>query len=741
MELAARGSTCFAIGDPMNRATRAFRPRFPSNSPALEPLEQRQVLSAGLPTGLVLPSGADLGGPARGASLQDLIATTPGDRTVLTTAEAPDAVILHLSRAAVIAWTDGGVTLHKVADGAVSPVVNEQDPPKAIVDRSNQTVTIPLGQSLGPGRYRIVLEGGEAALSRFLWNGSWDYMEDQTLAEFEVASDRGPVDSAVDAGTIGPAARNFLGSLAASGDRALYQITLGADQPLWRLGLQLDAQRIGSGLWATLTVHDAQGDIVASSEGRRGLASAADDPHLFVALRPGTYYVGVSMVEGSGRSGAYRLAMAADPATEPTRVTGFAIDWSQGAPTGFTITFSDAIAPDSLEAADAPLFAVDEEGQIHRAYLTAVDGGLRRLSFAFDGPLPAGQHRLFLAGEGALVDLIGRAPVAQGRSPGVLASWTIAPYRPGIRPTSMAEWHWLDAARLESLIDNAVGPGGAMSLRFGVGTGTTPPPIESQRGTEGATAAGAGPSPISIGVLDLDLVGRPEARMEGVAGVRSIPVEGRLVLTSAARQRLSGQSFASIEIGDGLVRSPDEALEIARLDSRPAAAVESQAPRRVDFPSGLRVPPISDGTQADIETLRRVENDRLAAASTGLVRWLFGSPAQDQEDPTVLDPSDPRLFAGLAVQKSPRGSSATADRPEAGVNRAGLGVPIGVIVAAALVYRFRRRPPRWWLRRRPAERIDGAPRPRPALPRGPRQMIPPRPIGRSLAAGRMNVRN
>lgn len=696
-------------------------------------------IAPGVPTpGMVDPLEAESHGSARGASPLNRIATTPGDGAVLTASNAPDAVIIRLDSATLRDWLDGGVTLYRIeGDGAATPLFNPESPP--IASRADGAVTIPLDQPLGPGRYRVVLAGGEISFSRLIWDGSWNYREDQTLAEFEVVADRGAFDSALDAGTVGTALQRFNGSLAASGDRALYKIALGADQALWRLGLQLDAGRIGSDLWANLTVYNAQGDIVASSEGRRGFASAADDPHLFVGLRPGTYYVGVSMAEGSRRSGAYRLAVVADPAAEPTRVVGFALDWSRGAPVGFTIAFSDAIAPEALEATAAPLFAVDELGEIHPAHLTAADGGLRRLSFTFDSPLPSGRYRLVLAGEGGLVDLIGRSPTADGQPLGTLANWTVGAYQTNPKAPTMVERDWLDAAHRESLIDNAVGPGGAMSLRFGVGTGGTEPTAPAigatARGTDGGPASSLGAPSAFIGALDFDLVGRPVARKDGISHVGPIPAEGRLLLVTAARERITDPSLTSGGVDDGLIRSPDGMLEDQRRELTEVPATDPRTPKLVEFPNGRRAPSITDGIQGDAEALDRMENDRLAAASATLVRWLFGSPSRSGGDQPGLDPTDPRALAGILAEETPRDDAMTDDRAEGGINRAGLGVPIGVIVGAALAYRLHRRPPRWWLRRGPIDQIDGVPRHQ-AVPRGPRYMVPPRPVFRRRAASR-----
>jgi len=728
-----------------------FRPRFPSGVLALELLEHRQMLSVAPAPGMVAPIELGSYGAARDASPQSRITVTPGDRAVLAASDAPTAIVADLEPAAIRYWSNGGIALYKVGtEGALTAVFDPEQPPEAVVDRLTNTAAIPLGGALEPGRYRVVLVGGADSFSRKICDGSWDYMEDQTLAEFEVVEEGGGFGSAVDAGAVGPAVESFAGSLTARGERAFYKFALGADQPLWRLGLQLDAERIGSALQATLTVYDDQGNVVATSEGTRGLATAPNDPHLFVGLRPGTYYVGVSAAEGSRTSGAYHLTMVADPAAEPTRVTGFALDWTQGAPTGFTITFSDAISPDALGVGGAPLLAIDERGVAHPAFLSGAEDGLRRLSFVFDQSIPAGRYQLVAPSAGGLVDLIGRAPVADGQSSGLLATWTVSAYRPGLDPNRPAKagQHGLDAAHCESLIDNAVGPGGALSLRFGVGTGTTgtanPGAVGAQRGTTEAGHPGtvAGVSPTFIGVLDSGLVGRPAARSDGIANVGPIPPEGRLLLANVARERLSGHAPAPSAADDGLARSPNGMLELvgpeSALSPSPSPVVEPGAPRLVEFPRGRPAESVDDGAQADAEALERLENDRLAAATAGLVRWLFGSPVQHGDDHPDPELADARLLAQIDAKEPPPDDGSADDHPEGGVTRAGLGVPLGVIIGVAVAYRLHRRPPRWWRRRRPIEKVADA-RPFTAAPRGPRYMVPPSPVVRRGVASRKVV--
>src|SRR5690606_32852954 len=73
---------------------------------------------------------------------------------------------------------------------------------------------------------------------------------------------------------------------------ALYRITLSPSHRLWRLGVEVEANGIGSRLHAALALFDEEGKGLAVAED--GGFIGAKDPHLFDGLAPGTYYVGVS---------------------------------------------------------------------------------------------------------------------------------------------------------------------------------------------------------------------------------------------------------------------------------------------------------------------------------------------------------------------------------------------------------------------------------------------------------------
>src|SRR5208337_2150128 len=161
--------------------------------------------------------------------------------------------------------------------------------------------------------------------------------------------------------------------LAAAQTYALYKVTLGPGH-FWRLGVELDAQRVGSSLLGALTLFDQQGNVLATRDSGTGLSSSPDDPYFFTGLNPGIYYVGVSGAgnlpgqpggydpvagtigtAGSQQAGGkYVLDLVADSADTPTRVLGVGLQWGDPlgtSPTGLVLGFSGSIDVNSLNAA------------------------------------------------------------------------------------------------------------------------------------------------------------------------------------------------------------------------------------------------------------------------------------------------------------------------------------------------------------------------------------------------------
>ena len=394
---------------------------------------------------------------------------------------SPTSLVVTFSQSALLyPWINGDIQLDRIGnDGTTTQLFVDTPPPPsdpslipmptATLNESGTqvTATIPLNQTLPAGSYSIVLAGGMplsfilAGATDFSYSpgdGAWDWTSDQTITEFTVAPAVVPTipagvtfNDAIDLGTIGSQVQTSSGSLdlAAAQTYALYKVTLGTDHFFWRLGVELDAQRIGSSLLGALTLFDQQGNVLATRDSGTGLPSSPEDPYFFTGLKPGVYYIGVSgagnlagqpggydpatgTIGSAGQAqvgGAYDLQVVADPADSLTQVTGFSLqraDTLNSTPTGLTLTFSGPIDPNSLMS-NSPVLVYDASGKAWPMTLSSFEASQCQVSFVFDQPLPPGQYTVVDPPSGGLADLTGRAPVSPGDIPGVLASFSVEP--------------------------------------------------------------------------------------------------------------------------------------------------------------------------------------------------------------------------------------------------------------------------------------------------------------------------
>ncbi|MDG3005623.1 hypothetical protein [Paludisphaera mucosa] len=781
------------------------------NGAGMERLERRRTPST--TAGVAIVAAAQSSGDLR---------TTPADGDVVDAANAPDALIFRFNANPSTIWADYNVAFSRIeADGSETPIFDGYNSVAGVIDDAAGTVSLPLKGPLEPGRYRLALIGGgplSAALSRSaaLSQQGWDATQDHVVAEFEVkAPDRSA--GAADLGLLGPAVLRVQGNLTNSGtDFAAYRIRLGAGRELWQLGLQLDAERIGSPLNAELKVYDEAGNDVAATHFGANLPLAyPNDPYLFVGLAPGDYVVVVSRSEGRP-GGAFQLDLVADPVTAPARVTDFTLDRTDGAVTGFTIAFSSAVDPSRL-LTDA-IRVVDGRGGAHLVELTKVDPGLQRVAFQFVERLPdgdeliqslaAGSYSLIASGDAPIADLIGRIPVADGVPAGTLARWTVSPEEgskfkvarhvslgggvitlapgestefpfviaddsplvqmdgdallslgvnltggslrfevfdgglrvlqsgsasltsaiplvlgPGsyvLRLTAagdaplVATWI-LTRGHSDSLIGNAIGSNGALSLRLGADPGaTTPTPSPPRPPVEvpgSASAAGfpMGPSPWAyVANNGSGLVGRPSTNGDGVAAVGpTVPGGLNAVAWGGPGVGLNGLASSlvlssNVQADDGASRGPAGFVEDAAEPSNRDDAVKVAA---------------SEG-DADDAALRRA--DRVVEAVRSGLRWLVDGPEPLAGPVAAIaagDRLDGRVIA-LAEAVDPNG-----DGPSRGVvEQSAFDLPIGVLFVTASVVHLRRALPRWWRKRRAVAAPASAPAK--SIYHGPRRMAP-----------------
>jgi len=803
-----------------------FRLRNARRDLGFDLLERRQVMTATI--GLVQPGES--------SRLGDILSVSPGDGQTFSIDDAPNQIVVDLKNISPVPWADGSVILLKVgADGATLPVFDRYSALSAVVDDTKHTATIPIEDPLDAGQYRIVLAASD--FSQLICDGSWDPTKDQTLADFQVNGQNATFDDAVDLGTIGSNVQIVPGNLDVRGGASytLYKLTLDSSQPHWRLGLQLDAERIGSEFQGAVTLFDQQGRAIATGNSGEGLGSYVGDPYLFAALEPGVYYVGISGVGNLGGQpggydpttgdpgvstqvqpgGAYQLELVADPLTSPTKVVDFSLQWgdSSKSPIGFTITFSGALDPDSLEG--DPLYLQDSQGKLFPLVYNSVGSQLNQLQYSFGQLLPPGEYSLMIPQEGGLADLVGRFPVADGLPAGTLATWTVrandalplagdeatpvifsksdflslvangkAEIAPGrdvtlrlvvpqlagslmnvmiangtLRvqrvdaggpedilgddavPTADTPFNraytlnlskgiyllTLSADDAESVtvnwrivltlrdfqIANAVGSAGALSLRNAGAVAPAAPtgPIDSPSPSPSPSSSPVGP--FTAGALptsfastaNLTLVGKPSARNDAVSVVGPTVPGGLVAMAEAGRGLTPGIISASPEGDDGQVRNPDGSLVKSDVEETPADATPE-----VDE---IRLAESEDrSVRADATAL--VEADRLAEAARSVSPWLFRGVKDALEAVAEGDPL-------RAIEIARNEAAGVADDSDP-VERAALGVPVSVVVAAAAAFRFRQLARKWW-RRSPAGTRMTSPDLHPFW-RGPRFMSP-----------------
>ena len=333
-------------------------------------------------------------------------------------------------------------------DGSLTPIFDPSAGVDEEFDDSGTVMTVSIDSPLAPGNYRLILAGSSSLIgldgSTLDGDGS-----DRDLADFSVVNPGVNLAGATDLGVLPPGGLvSVPGSLDLASDPqavGLYKVRV-PDGQFWRLGLEVDARRIGSPLDAAVTLFDANGQPIAADD--NGRPDFPTDPYLFQGVGPGTYYVGVSAsgnlpgtpggydpsagVAGSNATddpgGPFTLDLAADPDDAPPLVLGFHLDSADPhdpSPTGLTLQFSAPLRMDGsqLGSGNDGIQVVDSTGKVWPAAAVSYDESTARLSFVFLDRLPAGDYSVRLRPGPGLADLAGLAPVSPGLPTGVLATF------------------------------------------------------------------------------------------------------------------------------------------------------------------------------------------------------------------------------------------------------------------------------------------------------------------------------
>ncbi len=420
--------------------------------PRLERLESRLALSAGVNTSwfeTMAVSGHFSAFDTTGSSQTGAIATLTSP--VGDVASSPTVVTVTFDAPIdPISVSQSDILIEELSGGSWVNALTNSAAATESLDPSGTQLSLTLNQSLSAGNYRVVLPV-TTDLSWASGGSVVNFSQDQVLGNFSVVQSGVTLGDASSLNSPTTGLVSVSGTLDLQDDPGavdLYTFTLPSGHH-WRIGAEVLADQIGSALLSDLTLFNAQGQVIATSN--TGLASDPADPYLFQGLQPGTYYLGVSAAgnlpgtangynPASGLSasglapqtgGAYQLDLQADVADTPTQVLGVSLQYADPLdphPTGFAIAFSGPLNTQTLAGASSTgIELVNQNGQLFP--ITAVGQQQSKAQYLFlaDENLPAGRYSIIVpsAAQGGVTDLAGFTPVAAGEPAGVLASFSV----------------------------------------------------------------------------------------------------------------------------------------------------------------------------------------------------------------------------------------------------------------------------------------------------------------------------
>ena len=451
----------------MSTSLRFHRRHNTSRRFRLECLESRFVLSTAgssgltLPAMLVAPLGTD---PSNSAPLGPdltIVGISPSDGAKVTT--SPNTLGVIFDRPIdPFSLGIGDIRVDQLqSDNTWLPVLNDGVTSlDESVDDSGTILQLTLNSSLPVGTYRLVLPA-YSMIAGLDGTTFADVSNDLDLGHFTMAQQGVTLKDAVDIGPVtltSPGVGNSTSSWSAGIDGSLdfnanplavnlYKITVPAGH-FWRLGAEVESQRLGGSLESALTVFDSQGNVVRFSNA--GRSSSPNDAYLYTGLGPGTYYIGVSgtrnipapsyhgydVISGdpgtvvqSQAGGSYTLELSLDTADQPTELVQSSLDYADPldtTPTGLTLVFNEILDAQSVRGQPTPGFVLtNQAGQTFPLTIVNVDEATGKYTFLFDNTLPAGDYTLMIAGNNGAKDLAGLTPVAANHPQGVMMTFHV----------------------------------------------------------------------------------------------------------------------------------------------------------------------------------------------------------------------------------------------------------------------------------------------------------------------------
>lgn len=212
------------------------------------------------------------------------------------------------------------------------------------------------------------------------------------------------------------------------------------------------------------------------------------------------------------------------------------------------------------------------------------------------------------------------------------------------------------------------------------------------------------------------LVGRPSGGNDAVSTVGSNVVGGLVALADRGRGVAAGILSAGGWGDDGHLRDAEGLV----VQKNATAWVEDQPGPRTSDEDVRRAVVEERGDEGD--ALAILEADRLAEAARSVGWWLLGGVGGEGDATATDDRLDPMTLADAEAGAADHRRDSRPDLEQSGkVERATLGAPVGLVVAAAAAFRFRQLARKWWSRSRANQTTKAT---QPPLWRGPRYMVP-----------------
>ncbi len=662
------------MNSPHRRRGRSFAAR---RAPRFDRLEPRLALSTAGSSVVVV-----VGSPAPGQSaVPTVVATDPAYGATL--ARAPSSITLTFDRPILGDFSSADFRLDRVApDGTEAAISSGSGLGESLGSDPFELVITP-AVALGPGHYRLDLVGSSALA------GSGGV--DRAVDDFTIGSTGVSLGAAVDLGSPVSKVVTASGSLNLANEPSaadLYRVELPQGH-FWRLGAEVDAERLGSALLSTLTVYNAQGQAIPSRVD--WLPGEPNDPYLFLGLDPGVYYIGVSgradlPAGASPKGGAFQLQVVADPADAATTVVSSQLNYADptaAIPTGLTLRFNGPLDETAMAGNPSRLIqVVDASGRDWSADAVAYDASNSSVTFVFEGQLPPGLYSVRLAGQGGLVDLVGKAPVAPGLPAGTLADFTVAPTaaRRGPDDYGPVFMHQLRAGLSATL---QLTPGEEVTYRFVLTAEAIYDLETTYTGSAPTFTAHVGGASVS---LDPGTGGLAQNHVIHLKpGVLTLDVKAGPLGTTIDWSFLLQTGSYDLLLNNGVGQSSGLGLRLVAPslpDPQPAPAPSGSGP--VDEPTAAAAGPAASSTPASASTGVPAAPAGSVGFSLGANVALVGHPSAVENAVAVVGPVTPSGMTALttSVAGIPQGLTAGFGRGSQAARSLNSGAIQGLVEVA-----------------------------------------------------------